>query len=113
MLHGNYPGAISAMRRVLAATPPGSLLHAWALFDLGRSLRLAGDPQAAIPVLEQRLQYPSATGVVRTELVLAQRAAGVAPAGGPPGHAKPHGHGHGHGHGPDGGAGLGGGDGGD
>jgi len=83
MLAGNYTGAIAVMRQVLAATPPNSLLHAYALFDLGRSLRLSGDPQAAIPVLEQRLSYHVATGIVRTELLLAERAAGVLPAGGP------------------------------
>jgi hypothetical protein len=67
------------------------LLHAYALFDLGRSLRLSGDPQAAIPILEQRLQYPNQTAVVQVELKLAEQAAGVVPAGGGPG--KGHGHG--------------------
>ncbi len=110
MLQGDYTGAIGAMRAVLAATPAGSLLHAWALFDLGRSLRLSGDPQAAIPVLEQRLQFPNQTGVVRAELALAERAAGIAPAGGPGGSAKHGEQGHGRKH--DGGAGLGGGPGG-
>jgi hypothetical protein len=103
MLQGDYTGAIATMRRVLAATPADSLLHAYALFDLGRSLRLAGDPQAAIPVLEQRLQYPNQTGVVAAELALAERAAGVAPAGGPPGQGKHGDHGRGH---ADGGVGL-------
>jgi tRNA A-37 threonylcarbamoyl transferase component Bud32 len=107
MLQGDYTGAIGAMRAVLAATPADSLLHAWALFDLGHSLRLSGDPQAAIPVLEQRLQFPNQTSVVQAELALAERAAGIAPAGGPGGSAK-HGR-HGHGPGGDGGAGLGGG----
>jgi eukaryotic-like serine/threonine-protein kinase len=105
MLGGDYAGSIAAMRRVLAATPADSLLHAYALFDLGRSLRLAGDPQAAIPVLEQRLQFPNQTGVVRAELALAERAAGVAPAPAP-GHGQHGQQGHGH---VDGGAGLGGG----
>jgi hypothetical protein len=89
MVQGDYSGAIAAMHEVLAATPPDTLLHAYALFDLGRSLRLAGDPQAAIPILEQRLQYPNQTAVVEVELKLAEQAAGSAPAGG--------GHGHGHG----------------
>jgi serine/threonine-protein kinase len=105
MVQGDYTGAIAAMQRVLAATPPDSLLHAYALFDLGRSLRLAGNPQAAIPVLEQRLRYPNQTGVVAAELAMAERAAGVAPAGGPPGKVRHGDHGHGHG---DGGVGLGG-----
>ncbi len=86
MLQGDYTGAISAMRQVLAGTSPDSLLHAYALFDLGRSLRLAGDPQAAIPILEQRLQYPNQTAVVQIELKLAERAAGLPPAGG--GHGR-------------------------
>jgi hypothetical protein len=105
MLAGNYMGAIAAMRQVLSETAPGSVLHAYALFDLGRSLRLSGDPQAAIPVLEQRLRYPNQTGVVRTELLLAERAAGLLPAGAPgnSGHGGHGGHGHhGHGHGPGG-----------
>jgi serine/threonine-protein kinase len=117
MLAGNYTGAISAMRQVLADTPAGSLLHAYALFDLGHSLRLSGDPRAAIPVLEKRLRYPNQTGVVRAELLLALRAAGLGPAGGH-GHRGPHGHSAGPGGpggapGPDGGApggGPGGGD---
>jgi hypothetical protein len=92
MLAGNYTGAIAAMRQVLSETAPRSLLHAYALFDLGRSLRLSGDPQAAIPVLEERLRYPNQTGVVRAELLLAERAAGLLPAPPGPGHGRP-GHG--------------------
>ncbi|HWE34163.1 MAG TPA: serine/threonine-protein kinase [Solirubrobacteraceae bacterium] len=91
MLQGDYTGAISTMREVLAATPADSLLHAYALFDLGRSLRLAGDPQAAIPILEQRLQYPNQTAVVQVELKLAERAAGLTPPAGGPGNGHRHG----------------------
>jgi serine/threonine-protein kinase len=91
MLAGDYTGAIAAMRQVLADTPAGSLLHAYALFDLGHSLRLSGDPRAAIPVLEERLRYPNQTGVVRAELLLAMRAAGI---GGPRGHGHRGRHGH-------------------
>jgi tetratricopeptide (TPR) repeat protein len=109
MLAGNYTGAIAAMRQVLAQTPGNSLLHAYALFDLGRSLRLSGDPQAAIPVLQQRLRYQDQTGVVRRELALAERAAGLVPAAGPGRHRHPHPGGPGQGGppGPDGGTGLG------
>ncbi len=111
MLAGNYTGAIAAMRQVLSETSSGSLLHAYALFDLGRSLRLSGDPQAAIPVLEERLQYPNQTGAARAELLLAERAAGLLPAAGP-GSGGHGGHGpngqHGHGHGPGGPPGPGG-----
>ena len=35
--------------------------YAYALFDLGRSLRLSGDPRAAVPVLYRRLQIPDQT----------------------------------------------------
>jgi serine/threonine-protein kinase len=109
MVQGDYAGAIAAMRQVLATTPPDSLLHAYALFDLGRSLRLAGDPQAAIPILEQRLQYPNQTAVVQVELKLAEQAAGVAPVGGGPGTGHGHGHGARKGAAPSGGPGPGGG----
>ena len=50
-----------------AASPP-SLTYAYALFDLGRALLLAGDPKAAVEVLWQRMQIPNQTGVVRAEL---------------------------------------------
>jgi hypothetical protein len=38
-------------------------------------LRLAGRPDEAIPILEQRLEIPNQTGIVRRELRLAQREA--------------------------------------
>jgi hypothetical protein len=50
--------------------------YAYALFNLGKALRLAGRPAEAIPVLEARLQIPNQTGVVRRELKLARQAAG-------------------------------------
>jgi eukaryotic-like serine/threonine-protein kinase len=76
MMQTDYAGAIPVLREALAAAPPGSLTYAYALFDLGRSLRLAGDPQAAIPILWQRLHIPNQTGVVKSELELALRALG-------------------------------------
>jgi hypothetical protein len=106
MLDGNYPTAIAVLREALAAAPAGGLTSAYALFDLARSLRLAGNPQAAIPYLEQRLQIPNQTRVVHQELVLALRAIGLQQMGTvgipvvPPGHIK-----HGNGHGSDGGDG--------
>ncbi len=106
---GNLAAAIPVLRQAVGAAPPGSLAYAYALFDLGRSLRLAGDPKAAVTVLWQRLQIPNQTGIVRAELELALRALGqqahaanpgaspgparkVRPAAGPAGH---HHHGHG------------------
>ena len=61
---------------------------AYALFDLGHALRLAGRPSEAIPVLEQRLQNPNQQGTVQHELDLAQAEAG---GGTRPGKGKGHG----------------------
>ncbi len=61
MLSGNYQGAIATLDRALAAAPHGSLTYAYALYDLGRSLVLSGNPRAAIPILQQRLQIPNQT----------------------------------------------------
>jgi Flp pilus assembly protein TadD len=71
MMGGSYQAAIPVLRQALAAAPRGSLTYAYALFDLGHSLRLAGDPRQAAQVLWQRMQIPNQTGVVRTELQLA------------------------------------------
>jgi len=76
MADGNYSAAVAVLRQAVQAADPGSLTYAFALFDLGRSLRLSGDPQAAVTVLYQRLQIPNQTGVVRQELQLALQALG-------------------------------------
>jgi eukaryotic-like serine/threonine-protein kinase len=76
LLAGNYPAAISVLRRAVATADRSSLTYAYALFDLGRSLRLNGDPQAAIPILRKRLAIPNQTDVVRAELDAAIREAG-------------------------------------
>jgi serine/threonine-protein kinase len=109
MVSGNYSAAIQVLRQAVAAAPHSSLTYAYALFDLGRSLRLAGDPKDAAAVLYQRLQIPNQTETVRQELQLALQALGqqanqnggapAPPAGardtGPPGQVR-HGHHHGH-----------------
>jgi len=109
MLDGAYTAAIPVLRQAIAAATPDDVNYAYALFDLGRSLRLAGDSQAAIAVLQRRLQIPNQTPVVLSELRLAQRArAGRAPAAGtaapspPRRHRMPPGHDHSH----DGGASI-------
>jgi serine/threonine-protein kinase len=51
---------------------------AWALYNLGHALRLAGRPDEAIPVLERRLEIPNQRDVVARELELARRDAGAA-----------------------------------
>jgi eukaryotic-like serine/threonine-protein kinase len=104
MEDGDYSAAIPVLRQAIADASPSSMTYAYALYDLGRSLRLAGDPRDAVQVLYQRLQIPNQTETVRQELQLAllalgQQANGGAapdapgPAGppGPPGHHHPHG----------------------
>lgn len=82
MSDGNYSAAIPVLRQAVADAPPSSLTYAYALYDLGRSLRLAGDPRQAVQVLYQRLQIPNQTGAVRQELQLALLALGQQSGGG-------------------------------
>jgi len=74
---GKYGDAIPILRRAVAAFPEGTrdLSYAYALFNLGQALRLSGDPEAAIPILEQRLKIDNQTETVRAELDAARRAA--------------------------------------
>jgi serine/threonine-protein kinase len=74
---GRYEEAIPVLRRAVAAFPEGTkdLNYAYALYNLGKSLRLAGQPKEAVPVLEKRLQIPNQTETVRRELEAARRAA--------------------------------------
>ncbi len=76
MVEGNYPAAIATLRQALASTPPTNLYYAYALYDLGRSLLLSGDPKAAVGVLEQRLRIPDQTAVVQQTLNQALSASG-------------------------------------
>jgi tetratricopeptide (TPR) repeat protein len=76
MAAGNYHSAIPVLQRAVAAAAPTSLTYAYALFDLGHTLRLAGDPRGAVQVLWRRLQIPNQTSVVQSELTLALRALG-------------------------------------
>ena len=75
---GDYARAIPLLERAVAAFPTGStdLTLAYALYNLGRSLRLAGRPDEAIPILERRLEFSNQRGVVKRELEAARRAAG-------------------------------------
>jgi serine/threonine-protein kinase len=91
---GNYSQAVDVLRGVVQncdvkITDP----CAFAWYDLGHALRLAGDPAAAIPVLQTRLQNPDQRDTVQRELALAMQQAGAAPAPQPkhapkPGHGK-------------------------
>ena len=75
MGQGRYEEAIPILQRAVGSFPPGTtdLNYAYALFNLGHALRLAGRPDEAIPILERRLAIPNQTGVVRRELELARR----------------------------------------
>ena len=74
---GLYEEAVPVLEEAVRAFPPGTtdLDYAYALYNLGNALRLSGRPEDAIPVLEQRLEIPNQTDVVRRELAAAQRAA--------------------------------------
>jgi serine/threonine protein kinase len=78
MNQGNYDEAIPVLQQAVKSFEPGTsdVNYAYALFNLGKSLRLAGRPDEAIPVLEQRLTIPNQTETVRKELELAKREAG-------------------------------------
>ncbi len=76
---GQYSNAVPVLRQAIAATgmrlndclEPTSetcLTYAYALYDLGRALELGGDPSAALPVLEKRLQIDNQRDVVSAEL---------------------------------------------
>ena len=77
MQSGDYEGAVEVLRRAVDAFPEGTsdITYAYALYNLGHALRLGGDPEAAIPVLEERLRIPNQTDVVRRELEAARAAA--------------------------------------
>ena len=92
---GDYNGAIDVLSRAVRNCPVSTTDPcAYALFDLGHALRLAGRPSEAIPVLQQRLQNPDQRGVVQHELDLARAAAN---GGAKPGKGKGRGHGNGQG----------------
>jgi tetratricopeptide (TPR) repeat protein len=74
MLAGAYSAAIPTLRRAVSVAPPESLTYGFALYDLGRSLVLSGNPKAAVPILERRLLIPNQTEVVQAMLQLALRA---------------------------------------
>jgi len=78
---GDYDTAIELNTQAIEAFPEGTtweddINYAYALYSLGRALRLAGRPDEAIPVLETRLEIPNQTETVQHELDLARAQAG-------------------------------------
>jgi eukaryotic-like serine/threonine-protein kinase len=77
MQSGDYDGAVKVLRKALAQFPDEARTpeafatdpnYAYALFNYGQALRLAGRPEEAIPVLEARLEIPDQTETVQAEL---------------------------------------------
>lgn len=78
MNQGRYRDAVAVLQRAVDACggKVDDLTCAYATFNLGRSLRLAGRPAEAVPVLERRLGNPDQRETVQTELDAAKAAAG-------------------------------------
>jgi eukaryotic-like serine/threonine-protein kinase len=74
---GRFAEAVPMLRSAVASFPEGTrdINLAYALFNLGHALRMVGQPEEAIPILERRLQIPDQTETVRTELEAARAAA--------------------------------------
>jgi serine/threonine-protein kinase len=75
---GDYDAAIPVLQRAVEALKGSGdeVTYNYALFNLAHALRLAGRPQEAIPLLEERLRFPDQASTVRGELQAAQQAAG-------------------------------------
>jgi serine/threonine protein kinase len=75
MGQGNYEGAIPVLQQAVDSFPPGTddINYAYALYNLGKSLRKVGRFDEAIPLLEQRLQYSDQRATVQRELDLARQ----------------------------------------
>ncbi len=78
MNQGRYDEAVPLLQRAVSGygSDSSDVGYAYALYNLGRSLRLAGRPAEAIPYLEQRLKFSNQRGTVKRELAAARRAAG-------------------------------------
>jgi len=77
---GDYAGAVEPLRGAVAACGDSRVLDpcGYAVFNLGQALNRSGNPEEAIPLLEQRLEggYPAfRVADVRAELRRARRAA--------------------------------------
>jgi len=71
---GDYDAAIAPLQQAVDALEGSDdVTYAYALFNLGNALRLAGRPGDAIPILERRLDIPNQQGTVAAELKQAQK----------------------------------------
>jgi serine/threonine-protein kinase len=96
---GDAAAAIPVLQAAVANCPVSQTDPcAYAYFDLGHALRLAGHPAEAIAILQTRMQNANQQGAVAAELKAAQEAAGTGASDAPTATFHP-GHGHGRGNG--------------
>jgi eukaryotic-like serine/threonine-protein kinase len=78
MRQGDYASAVPKLQEAVSLFPPDStdIQYAYALYNLGKSLRAVGRPEEAIPFLEKRLQWDDQTATVQAELDRARQEAG-------------------------------------
>jgi Flp pilus assembly protein TadD len=76
---GRPAEAVPILRQAVESFPEGTadLNYAYALYNLGHALRVSGDPEEAITVLERRLQIPNQRSTVAAELARARADAGA------------------------------------
>jgi predicted Zn-dependent protease len=69
---------VPILKRAVNSYPPDSteLQYAYALYNYGNALYLAGKPEKAIPILEKRLTFNDQTETVQQTLDEARAAAG-------------------------------------
>ena len=75
---GDVAGALPKLRKSVASFPSDStqIDYAYALFNYAQALRLSGDPEAAIPLLEKRLSFSDfKLDEVKAELAASRQAA--------------------------------------
>ncbi len=71
---GDYEGAIPLLQQAVDSLEGSEdITYAYALYNLGHALRLAGRPGEAIPILERRLKIPNQQGTVAAELKQAKK----------------------------------------
>jgi serine/threonine-protein kinase len=88
---GNAAAAIPVLQKALAAFPPdqhSDINYAYTLFNLGDAYLKSGQPDKAIPYLQQRLQWGDQRDTVMAELREAMRQAGQKPGKGPHGKGR-------------------------
>jgi hypothetical protein len=88
---GDYDSAIPILQRAVDQLEGSSdqLTYGYALYNLAHALRLAGRPEEAIPLLEQRLEIPDQVATVEAELAAARADAGETGGGKPEKAPKP------------------------